>query len=337
MARVTDVAVQPIAGVVWSTGGEVARLVPTCDRTPPGAPLSLILKRPAPSEASRAQMRLVKAYRTEVRFYRDIAPTIDLRVPRCYFSHIDDDGDDFVLLLEDLSGLDQADQLDGVSVERAVLASANVARLHARYWQAADALDWIPPHNDPDLVPLMVAALHAGWPIFVDRFGAQLQPGALRLGERLADGLEPLMHASSREPVTVIHGDYRADNLLFGEAGGQNSVVVVDWQMTRKARPAYDLAFFLCESVTPSDRRACEERCLRDWHEELTRLGVSGYSFDDAREDYRRGVLVCLSICVMAATFMDAEDERGRAHLRAIVDRSFAAALDLGTEPIIPA
>jgi aminoglycoside/choline kinase family phosphotransferase len=259
-----------------------------------------------------------------------------MRVPQCYFSDLDSETDDFVLLLEDLSDLEQADQLHGLSPERAVLSCEYIARLHGRFWQRTEGFDWIPPHGETGYVSLLVAGLHAGWPQFVGRFGRELPPEALRVGERVVDALPTLMESSPREPVTVIHGDYRADNIFFGPPTSPDRLVVFDWQTTRIGRGAYDLAYFLCESVTPTTRRACELRCLGAWHAELVRRGVSSYTLEDARSDYLRSVLTFVAISVLSATFMDADDQRAVAHLRAIVDRAFAAALDLRAETVIP-
>ena len=44
----------------------------------------------------------LRNYEREVKFYRDIAPTVDIRVARCYHGEWDPSDHDFVLLLEDL-------------------------------------------------------------------------------------------------------------------------------------------------------------------------------------------------------------------------------------------
>jgi hypothetical protein len=42
-------------------------------------------------------------YRNEVRFYAQLASTVAMRVPQCYFAEIDGEEFNFTLLLEDLS------------------------------------------------------------------------------------------------------------------------------------------------------------------------------------------------------------------------------------------
>lgn len=59
------------------------------------------------------------------------------------------------------------------------------------------------------------------------------------------------------EPQTVIHGDARVGNMMFG-----SRFVLIDWQAVRLGRGAFDLAYFLLLSLTPKQRRAVQARCL---------------------------------------------------------------------------
>ena len=58
-------------------------------------------------------------------------------------------------------------------------------------------------------------------------------------------------------------------------------------------------------------------------------------SLDDARADYLRSVLIFLAVSVLGATFMAADGERASAHLKAVVDRTFAAAIESGAEELM--
>lgn len=54
------------------------------------APASLVLKFPHSLQASRDNAAAIGAYIKEVRFFRDIAPTLDLRTPRIYLQRVQD-------------------------------------------------------------------------------------------------------------------------------------------------------------------------------------------------------------------------------------------------------
>ena len=64
-------------------------------------PATLIAKLPSPDPAVRAGG--ATTYATEVRFYRDIASTVDMRVAACHHAQWSADTGDFVLVLEDLA------------------------------------------------------------------------------------------------------------------------------------------------------------------------------------------------------------------------------------------
>ena len=56
---------------------------------------------------------------------------------------------------------------------------------------------------------------------------------------------------------TFLHGDYRADNLLFGPSLGADGVAAIDWQISGRGGPLYDVAYLICNSVpTPYRHQA---------------------------------------------------------------------------------
>ena len=67
------------------------------------APASLVAKLPALDPTSRATAAAVRSYEIEVSFYRELAPELPVRAPRCHVALHDPATDDFILLLEDLA------------------------------------------------------------------------------------------------------------------------------------------------------------------------------------------------------------------------------------------
>ncbi len=66
-------------------------------------PPSMIAKLPSPDPTSRATGIALRNYEREVNFYLQIAPTVDIRVARCFHAEWHADTGDFVVLMEDLS------------------------------------------------------------------------------------------------------------------------------------------------------------------------------------------------------------------------------------------
>jgi hypothetical protein len=316
--------------------GEVTRLRLSYEGPGRGDPATVILKVPSRRPANRARGMRFRLYEREVRFYREVAPTLQLRVPRCYWSWLDPKDGSSGMLLEDLGHLDGADLLAGIPTARAGLAVEHMARAHAQWWDSPRLaeLSWMPRLSDPvmrQLGPLY----REHWPAFLDLRGERLPPGSVALGERIGDCFEDLLDALSRPPVTIAHIDFRVDNLLFGNPRGSEAVTVLDWQLASLSRGAFDVAYLLGHSMTSAERRRHEYAILERWHRSLIRCGVRGYSLPDAVADYRRSTLACLG-CTIVGTTLDRTDARGRSVALAQAVRTFTAALDLEARELLP-
>ena len=85
-----------------------------------GSTSTLAAKFPAADPVSRGTAAMMGLYAKEVRFYREIAPMLDVRVPRVHAAHISEDGGDFVLLFEDLGPARGGNQLASCGIEDGV-------------------------------------------------------------------------------------------------------------------------------------------------------------------------------------------------------------------------
>lgn len=294
-------------------------------------PASLVLKLPSTTAANRDQALAFDLYRREALFYREVAPTLAVRVPRCYWSSVGSHPAHAALLLEDLQGLCRGDQLSGLSVAQARRAVASAAAMHAQWWEAPQLaeLAWLPRLGEWTEGEL-VRAYRSQWPAFAGTFAKELQPASLDAGARLCDELEALLRELSASPRTLLHGDFRADNLFFGARSRGGGVAVIDWQLCCSGRAASDIAYLLCQSMSVAARRRFDIDILRAWHDEIRVRGVTGYSFHDALRDFARGVQLCMAYAVVGSA-LDREDDRALALGRVQVHRSFAAALDLSS------
>jgi len=315
--------------------GQLARFSLNYDSAEPGAPKSLIGKFPAAMQENRGLANLFRFYEREVRFYERIAEEVELRTPKRYFSHFDEDTSDFVLLIEDMSPSRCGNQVEGCSQDEARTTVLNMARFHATYWGKVDTpqLDWIPYGNDP-IQHFAESAYNDGWESFKRNFGGQLSTRAMAIAERFRTKIIAAENAFTTPPLTIAHGDLRYDNLFFSDSG---EMAVADWQIVLRAPGVYDVAYFMSQSVNPDDRRACEMPILRAYHDILLERGVAGYSFDRLFDDYRRCAMFCLVYPVIAVGNLDLANERGVALFTAGLDRSMSTILDLDCDEMIPA
>ena len=82
--------------------GQLARVKLGYEGATGGEPKTLIAKFPSEVEGNRDLANLFHFYEREVRFYEDIAEEVELRTPKRYFSHGDDQRGVFILLMEDM-------------------------------------------------------------------------------------------------------------------------------------------------------------------------------------------------------------------------------------------
>ncbi len=231
-----------------------------------GAPGSVVGKFPSVDETSRAVGIATDSYVHEVGFYRDAQSSADIRSPQCFYIGDDLAHESFVLLMEDIASSTQGDQIDGGTIAHAYLAATQAARLHGPFWDspALAQFDWIAASTDQTIVE-RGDLYNMLFPGFVDRYRSRLSTEVLEWGRWLGD------HSVARSrsldlPKTLIHGDFRLDNMLFGD---DPEIVVVDWQTAAIGSGAQDLAYFVGAGLLPHHRRTSENDLVNHYVESL--------------------------------------------------------------------
>ena len=300
----------------------------TYDRPAPDAPTSVVGKFPSPEPRGRAAAKTFRLYEREVRFYQEIAATVDIRVPGCYLADIDLDTCDFVLLFEDLRPAVQGNQVAGCTLDEAMLAMDELAGLHAPRWgdpTLAD-IEWLGQQENAQSTAMIAAAYQGLWPGFVAQYGSSLSSDALTLGEKFGASLGDWVR-SRTPPYCVVHGDYRLDNLMFGTAEGGYPLTTVDWQTVAHGSGILDAAYFIGNGLRVADRRAHEMELQKRYHDALIARGVDDYEWERCNADYKGATLSGVLMVVIASQVV-ASDERGAAMWVAWAERSFSHAID---------
>jgi ecdysteroid kinase len=329
-----DARVVGVSSALVGTGqmGTSARYAIAWDRAAPGAPRSVVCKFASADPTSRATGVSLRTYEVEVQFYREVARTVGIRTPACHFADIDLATGEFVLVLEDLAPCVQGDQLAGCTVDQAALALAELAKLHAPRWNDARLAEteWLNRSNTDESRAFSEVFLPQLLPGFLERYAGRMEPGHVRLAERLMAGIGRWLR-DRPGPRAVQHGDYRLDNMLFGIPEGGPPLAVVDWQTVVWGPPVVDASYFLGAGLVPADRRATERALLAEYHRAL---GERGYSLDDCWRDYRRyawsGFLMAIG-----ASMMVVQTERGDAMFLAMLGRHGTQIEDLAAEEFV--
>jgi len=327
-----DVQVTALERELVGTGqmGVSVRLRPALDGTGEdlaALPSSFVAKLPGADEARRSMVAGI--HRTEVEFYRSLAPTLAVRPPHLHHSQIADDATTFVLLLEDLAPRVQGDQIHGCTVDEARLAVTNLAGLHGPRWcdPTLAAMDWLSAMDD-DAADMVASITADATRTFLDRYGDRIDPR----DQELLAAIPPLLGRwiiGRSERFAPLHGDYRLDNLLFGDDAA-DPVATVDWQTVTLGLPARDLAYFLSTGLSPEDRRSHERELVAQYHGALVDLGVTGHSLEECFDDYRFAMLQGPLITIVGAAYGE-PTERGDEMFLAMAARSAQAIRDLGT------
>jgi hypothetical protein len=298
----------------------------------PGAPRTLVAK--LAGGDGDARRRVAQGYRKEVGFYTELAATVNIRTPGCWYGAISDDATSFVLLLEDLAPRQPGMQVDACTPARAAAALRNLAGLHAPRWnderlRAHAFLSPIEGAGARFLGDIYRQAADG----FVDRYGDRLDAGDVQTVRAVGDAIVAWLLARPA-PFAVVHGDYRLDNLMFSSS--DDDVVALDWQTVTLAPPLRDVAYFLGTALEIDVRRDQERPLVMAYHEALLGRGVVDYSFDACFEDYRAGHLQGPFITVVGAIYATATPSATSDDMfLSMTRRSCAAVRDLGSLDLV--
>ncbi|RGP41380.1 Medium-chain acyl-CoA dehydrogenase [Altererythrobacter insulae] len=322
-ADVTEIEWEPIG-----TGqvGDSARFRVTYDQ-PTNAPETIAGKFPAANPTSRGTAAMMGLYTKEVRFYRELASQLDVRVPATYAAHVSEDGSSFVLMFEDMAPERGGNQLESCSLDDARHAMRQAAAIHAPSWHndAILTLDWLQP---PEAVAAQVRALYPqAQATFAERYAATLEPEYMAICEQLAADSAWLSRDHAK--VSLVHGDFRLDNMLFGIGNGAEPIAILDWQTLTIGHPMTDIGYFLGCGIGNELRQLHERELLDLYCSEMSLRGVP-LTRDDTWRDYVIGALHGVSTAVFSAAFVE-RTERGDANFLSMARGACALALEHGS------
>jgi Ecdysteroid kinase-like family len=319
-----DVGVEAITATPIGTGQIATCYRLTIDYLRGTGPKSLVAKLPSADPERRTADAFT--YRCEVGFYREAAPCLQVRRPHCYLAALADGGQQFTLLLEDLSPAQQGDQIQGCTVEQARAAVVNLAGLHAPLWcnPSLRELDWLLP-TGADHAEISAAFYQDATAKFIDRYALSNETVALLVD--FAD-LSQRWWERPAHPFTLLHGDYRLDNLLFDDIGGEASVVAVDWQSCSLGNPLRDVAFMIVTGLSIADRQRAEHDLVSNYWNALQECDIRDYGLDQCWQDYRHGVFHAPIVTVFGAGAAR-PSVRGDRMFTVMAERSAAAITDL--------
>ena len=325
-AIVTSLCIESIAELTCA--GQLARLHLNFSQPQSTLPRTLIAKLHAPDEPLRVKIRPFTPDKHEILFYQQLANEIPIRIPHCYYSAMNIADGKYVRILEDLTTAKVEDQIRGSTAEETALALRAIAGFHAHWWQneKLEKFDWLTgsPTDSDSITPWVLDQYRKAFPIFVKKAGILLTNAAKAFGEQLPERLTNNPQ-HRRPPRTLVHGDFRLENVFFGDSLGKSGFAVIDWQDISHGEGVWDVAWFIggCLQVT-SKQQAEERQLLKIYHETLEANGVSRYTFDVCWNDYRLAISRYFVQAVLMVASLNPENDRENKLARAVAERFIA-------------
>lgn len=260
---VSDLQIRPISNPGLTADVAVITLDTGVDENP-----TLVAKASSQSRATRAQF--ANYYAREVLFYREIAGVSNLRVPHCYFAECD--GDDHLILLEDMAPSTAGDTVSGVTREFALDFSRLIAGLHATWWENKEL------ESIKSKLPEFGKTFASGYSLALRENGELLAEfsgnSTSKLAKTLVIDLQQLWESQWLEPQTIVQWDSHASNVVHPTNNG-GEWCVIDWQNSVVGSGPWDIARFCVLSLPTEVRRSCEKEIVTEYADALALRGVA--------------------------------------------------------------
>jgi hypothetical protein len=301
-----------------------------------GLPDSLVAKMIPRFEGAIDVCKRLRLFQREIENYRNVAAHTNIRTPALVWSDFDPETSLGFMLMEDCSHCESLDQTLPVptSKEQLVELVKASARLHAQWWNPEQLPEGVMTPGNPVRTEFF-KMIADGW---IDLLGGgegseTIPDSGKGVATKFSSSLFDLTENQwPTENMTITHHDYRVDNVFLEP--GSNQPVVFDWQAASYGKGACDLAYLLATGYEPEFRRKHEEACLQHYYETLSAEGVTGYSMDELRQDYRFGMMFNLWVVPFTA-ILDLSSERGQALVKKIIGGIFAGIEDHDAEAVL--
>ena len=168
---------------------------------------------------------------------------------------------------------------------------------------------------------------------YFDHFRGLLGPATESLSTHLPELLR-LYALTDFEPKSVVHGDFRVDNLLFYADGSRP--IIVDWGGIAAGAPVADISYFIGGSLEPEERRSAEHRLVRDYLDALLAQGIGDLSWEECWRQYAMHAVNGLTMAVLAPLSVK-RTERGDRMFILMAERHAQQIQDLGTFDLLRA
>mgnify|MGYP003321870719 FL=1 len=248
-------------------------------------------------------------FEREIKFYHELAPKLDLRLPKLFASSYDPSSAYFIMLLEYLEPVKDSDSISGIGVEHTRQVLEELSKLHTQGRGLVDT-PWVQTMVSQDRINNLTIMIERGWPVLQEMCGELVDPlKEINLLERF---LETMTYLNTLDQ-TIVHGDVKPDNLVISNQG----VVIIDWQGFGTGPPAWDIAYCMCQCLTTEERKLYESELLDSYPHDLV-----GY-----KESLFFGIVIACALPLLG----NPDDPRLGQLVETTAERTISAMSDAGT------
>jgi hypothetical protein len=250
-----------------------------------GVPQMMILKTGFEPHSRDMQYNL----RHEVSFYNDVAPTLGLPSPKCWFAEFDHDLKQMTLLIEDLvdSGVTFCSALKPMTFDEAAARLDALAAFHAQTWSKPEALAagrWgcLDEMTSSSVTYSKYWTEAETWKRFVDSPRGAATSVHFHDAEWMDWAIRQMAVLATRLDHCVIDGDTHMGNMYITKDGAPAFFDA----MVHRAPPMAEIAYMLSCGLDSLDRPRWERALVGRYLDELRRHGVTPPSFDEVMFQY---------------------------------------------------
>ncbi|EXJ59297.1 uncharacterized protein A1O5_12178 [Cladophialophora psammophila CBS 110553] len=239
--------------------------------------------------------------KSEVQFYKDIRPLLDIEAPRSYFTAYDPKSWASIIMLRDMDPRTQfCSHRTVLSKDQFAQQFQLLGKLHGTFYQSTkevfNQITTIKERFNNLLATVdFESAARNGFSaakevIPPDVFAREDEVWALTLNA---------LERCASLPPTLIHGDVHLGNWYITPEGNMG---LTDWAVLSRGHWSRDVAYVLGTGVSPEKRREWEHEMVQFYIEELAKAGGPSVSAAEAWPELRRASFLALSYWTITLT-----------------------------------
>jgi len=207
------------------------------------------------------------------------------------------------LIIEDLSTMHSGHSFQGLQHEQAKAAAAVLGKIHGRL-QGNQGLSELLPQDGLWFLDQewLDQGMKEEFPIlfneFCDLFSSKTSSQVLKtIGELPEVNVMVQQRLTDKKTKrTIIHGDFRADNIMYSDEQGDKPISILDWAGASLSIPTIDLSYLFISSISVYNIQNYAEEIYNEWLQNVVSLKL--YTSEEANKEFQFSKLMSINIAI---------------------------------------